>query len=106
MNADNASLCSSAFIRVHQRLIWFSPGSDILRSMEVNFAPELEQRLSRVAADNHRDADHYVQQLVESYLDHDVWFRQKVTASLGRLDRGEFLSQDEVAARLDDISRL
>ena len=45
--------------------------------MEVHFTPELEQRLSRVAAENHRDADHYVQQLVESYLDHDASFRQK-----------------------------
>lgn len=73
--------------------------------MEVHFTPELEQRLSRVAAENHRDADHYVQQLVESYLDHDAWFRQKATASVGRLDRGEFISHDEVGARLDDMFR-
>jgi len=71
--------------------------------MEVHFTPELEHRLSRVAAENNRDADHYVQQLVESYLEHDAWFRQKVTASLGRLDRGEFLAHDEVAACLDEM---
>jgi predicted transcriptional regulator len=73
--------------------------------MEVHFTPELEQKLTRVAAENDRDADHYVQQLVESYLDHDAWFRQKVTASVGRLDRGEFLAHDEVGARLDDMFR-
>jgi predicted transcriptional regulator len=68
--------------------------------MEVHFTPELQERLSRVAAENHRDADSYVQQLVESYLDHDAWFRQRVTASLGRLDRGEFLAHDEVGRSL------
>jgi predicted transcriptional regulator len=68
--------------------------------MEVHFKPELQEKVERVAAENRRDADEYVQQLVESYVDHDAWFRQKVTASLGKLDRGEFLSHDDVGARL------
>jgi predicted transcriptional regulator len=46
------------------------------------------------------DASQYVQRLVEHYLDHDVWFRQKVKASLDQLDRGEFLSHEEVGERL------
>jgi predicted transcriptional regulator len=54
------------------------------------FKPELQEKVERVAAENRSDADEYVQQLVENYLDHDAWFRQKVTASLGKLDRGEF----------------
>jgi predicted transcriptional regulator len=71
--------------------------------MEVHFTPELEAKLNRVAEDNRRDADEYVQQLVENYLDHDAWFRQKVTASLARLDRGEFLAHEEVGARLEKL---
>jgi predicted transcriptional regulator len=74
-----------------------------LRAMEVNFTPELQAKLERVAAQNSRAADHYVQQLVENYLDHDVWFRQKVTASLGRLDRGEFISHEEIGAGLEKM---
>jgi len=50
-----------------------------------------------VAAENRSGADEYVQQLVENYVDHDAWFRQKVTASLGNLDRGEFLTHEDVA---------
>ena len=46
--------------------------------MEVHFNPELQAKLDRVAAENSSEADQYVQQLVEHYLDHDVWFRQKV----------------------------
>ncbi len=45
------------------------------------------------------DADQYVQQLVEQYLDYDVWFRQKVKTSLDQLDREEFLSHEEAALR-------
>ena len=71
--------------------------------MEVHFTPELQAKLDRVAAENCRAADGYVQQLVENYLDHDVWFRQKVTASLGRLDRGEFLTHQEIGATLEKM---
>jgi hypothetical protein len=44
--------------------------------MEVHFTQELQPKLVRVAAENRSGADEYVQQLVESYLDHDAWFRQ------------------------------
>jgi predicted transcriptional regulator len=71
--------------------------------MEVHFTSELQAKLDRVAAENQRCADEYVQQLVENYLDHDAWFRQKVTASLGRLDRGEFLTHEEVGDRLQKM---
>lgn len=69
--------------------------------MEVHFTPELQAKLDRVAAENSSEADQYVQQLVEHYLDHDVWFRQKVKMSLDRLDRGEFLTHEEMGARIE-----
>jgi predicted transcriptional regulator len=71
--------------------------------MEVHFAPELQAKLDRVAAENRRGADEYVQQLVENYLDHDAWFRQKVSASLDKLDGGESVSHEDVGARLQQI---
>jgi predicted transcriptional regulator len=73
--------------------------------MEVHFTSELQEKLDRIAAENRRDVDNYVQQLVETYVDHDVWFREKVTASLERLDRGEFLTHQEVGVRLDKMFR-
>ncbi len=75
----------------------------IVEAMEVHFTPELQAKVESVAAENRRDADEYVQQLVESYLDHDAWFRQKVTASVDWLDRGEFLTHEEVGARLQKM---
>jgi predicted transcriptional regulator len=71
--------------------------------MEVHFNAELQARLESVAAENRRGADEYVQQLVESYLDHDAWFWRKVTSSLSKLDHGEFLTHEEVGARLDKM---
>ena len=68
--------------------------------MAVHFSPELQAKVDRVAAETSRGADEYVQQLVEHYVDHDAWFRQKVTASLEQLDRGEFLTHEEVGGRL------
>jgi predicted transcriptional regulator len=71
--------------------------------MEVHFTPELQAKVDRVAAENRSGSDDYVRQLVENYLDHDAWFRQKVTASLGRLDHGDFLSHEEVGIRLEQM---
>lgn len=69
----------------------------------MHFTPELQAKLDDVAAENHHGADDYVQQLVENYLDHDAWFRRKVTASLGRLDCGEFLTHEEVGANFEKL---
>ena len=55
--------------------------------MEVHFNPELEAKNS--------GADH---------LDHDVWFRQKVAEGLEQLDKSQFLSHEEVGARLKKMS--
>lgn len=71
--------------------------------MEVHFTPELQAKLDRVAAENCSGPDAYVQQLVENYLDYDAWFRSKVTASVDRLDRGEFLTHEEVGTRLEKM---
>jgi len=73
--------------------------------MEVNLSPELQAKLAHIAAENNSGAEEYVRQLVEHYLDHDAWFRQKVKAGLGQLDRGEFVTHEEIGARIDEMFR-
>ena len=73
--------------------------------MEVYFPPELQTKLNRVAAENSNDTGGYVQQLVEHYLDHDAWFRQKVKTGLGQLSQGEFVTHEEIGARIDQMFR-
>ena len=73
--------------------------------MEVHFKPEVQARIARVAAEHQSDPDTYVQQLVEKHLDHDEWFRRHVQEGLDELDRGEFLTHEEVGARLAELFR-
>jgi predicted transcriptional regulator len=68
--------------------------------MEVNFTPETQAKLIRAAAENKSGAAEYVQELVEQYVDHDTWFRRQVKEGLDQLDRGEFLTHEEMAARI------
>lgn len=69
--------------------------------MEIRFAPELEDKLNRIAAQSGRDADQVVKDLVESYVHHDEWFKQEVGKGLASLDRGEFIEHDEVVSRIE-----
>ena len=71
--------------------------------VEINLSPELLAKLAHVAAENNSDAEEYVRQLVEHYIDHDAWFRQKVKAGLAELDRGEFVTHEDVRTRIDKL---
>lgn len=73
--------------------------------MEVNLSPELQAKLAHIAAENNSGAEEYVRQLVEHYFDHDAWFRQKVKSGLGQLGRGEFVTHEEIGARIDEMFR-
>lgn len=73
--------------------------------MQIHLHPDLEAKLNRVAAENNRGAEEYVQQLVEHYVDHDAWFRQQVKKGLDQLDRGEFLTHKEMDARIEQMFR-
>jgi len=73
--------------------------------MEVHFGPELQAKLDKVAADTCSDADEYVRQLVERYVDHDIWFRGKVATGLEQLDGGEFLTHEQAGERVEKMFR-
>jgi predicted transcriptional regulator len=74
--------------------------------MELNLSPELQAKLAHIAAENNSDAEEYVRQLVEHYIDHDAWFRQKVRTGLGQLDKQEFFTHEEIGARIDQLFHL
>jgi predicted transcriptional regulator len=71
----------------------------------VHLSPELQAKVERAAAESKSGAEEYVKQLVEHYVEHDAWFRRQVTRSLEQLDRGEFLTREEVGARIDQMFR-
>jgi predicted transcriptional regulator len=73
--------------------------------MELNLSPELQAKLAHIAAENNSGTEEYVRQLVEHYLDHDAWSRQKVKTGLGQLDQEEFFTHEEIGARIDQMFR-
>jgi predicted transcriptional regulator len=71
--------------------------------MEVNLSPELQAKLAHIAAENNSGAEEHIRQLVEHYLDHDAWFRQKVKAGIGQLIDGEIVTHEEIGGRIDQL---
>jgi len=55
--------------------------------MEVHFRPELQAKLNQLAAENSSDADEYIQQLVERYIEQDMRFREPVRKGFASIDR-------------------
>jgi len=73
--------------------------------MEIHLNPELQARVDRAARENDTDPAEYVQQLIEHYVDHDVWFREQVKKGLDQLDCGEFLTHDQMGPRIELMFR-
>ncbi len=73
--------------------------------MDVHFSPEFENKLKRAAAESGRGPEQLVQEIVQAYLEHDLWFKAQVQKGLDQLDRGEFIEHDEVVARIEQMFR-
>jgi predicted transcriptional regulator len=73
--------------------------------MEISLAPELEERLARIAYEAGKAANQVVQELVADYLDHDEWFKREVQKGLASLDSGRFVSHEEVGRQIERILR-
>jgi predicted transcriptional regulator len=69
--------------------------------MEVRFAPEKEERLHRLAAQQGRGAEELVQEAVDRMLEYETWFIAEVEKGLAQVDRGEVLDHDEVVRRIE-----
>jgi predicted transcriptional regulator len=68
--------------------------------MEVHFTPEQEARLSEIANQAGTDAEHLVQAAALRLLERDADFRASVHKGIEQADRGEFVPDDEMEARI------
>jgi len=73
--------------------------------MEVNLNPDLQARLTRLAADRGSDAGTLVQEAVERLVDHDEWFLREVREGLAAADRGELIDHEDVGKLIDSRYR-
>jgi len=69
--------------------------------MEVDFAPDLQAKLSRLAAEQGRDTQALVREAVERFVSYDEWFVREVEKGLAAADRGEFIEHDQIGKLID-----
>ena len=69
--------------------------------MELHLNPNLQTKLSRMAAQQGRPAETLVEEAVERLVDYDEWFLQEVDEGLAAADRGEFVDHSEIRKVID-----
>jgi predicted transcriptional regulator len=69
--------------------------------MEVHFTPEQEARLSEIASQAGVDAEGLVKSAALRLLERDARFRAAVRKGIDQADRGQFVLEDEMEARIN-----
>jgi predicted transcriptional regulator len=73
--------------------------------MEVHFTPEQEAQLSKIATKEGVDPEELVKDAALRLLEDDTRFRAGVQKGIGQADRGEFVEEEEMDARLKRMFR-
>jgi predicted transcriptional regulator len=73
--------------------------------MEVHFPPELEAKLTHSAAQQGRNADELVQEILTRDFEEETRFIEAVSLGEEALLRGEYLTHDQVGQRLHRFLR-
>jgi predicted transcriptional regulator len=68
--------------------------------MEVHFSPDLAARLAQRAVQQGRNTDEVVQDVVAHYFEEEDRFIEAVKRGEAALERGEYLTHDQVGERL------
>jgi len=71
--------------------------------MEVHLSPDQASKLAQLASDRGRDADTLAQEAIGRYLEEEARFVQAVKLGESQLERGEYLSHEEVGARIERL---
>ena len=69
--------------------------------MEVHFTPDLQTKLSRMAAQRGRAAEALVEEAVERLVDYEGWFLEEVDKGLAAADRGELIEHSDIRKMID-----
>lgn len=69
--------------------------------MEVQFTTEQESQLARMAAQSGTDAKRLVADVVARYLSEEARFLAAVQKGLAAAERGEFIEEQEMDARVE-----
>ena len=69
--------------------------------MELQVPPELEAKLTGLAAETGRTVDQVALDLLASSVDHDEWFRAEVEKGRAAAREDKLLERDDVASHLN-----
>ena len=69
--------------------------------MEVQFTPDQQAKLSRLATVRGRAAEALVQEAVERLFGDDEWFSREVDKGLAAADKGEFVEHDAIRRMIE-----
>ena len=72
-----------------------------LERMNVQFTPEQEAQLAQIASKEGTDAEHLVRDVLVRYLDDEARFLAAVEKGLAAAERGEFVEEEEMDARVE-----
>jgi predicted transcriptional regulator len=79
--------------------------SRTLEIMEVHFTPEQETQLARIANAAGTDAERLVKDAALRLLQQDAHLRTAVREGIAQADRGEFIEEEEMDARFEELLR-
>jgi predicted transcriptional regulator len=79
--------------------------SRTLKGMEVHFTPEQEMQLSQIASYAGTDPERLVKEAALRLLQEEARFRAAVREGIAQADRGEFIDEEEMDARLEQMLR-
>jgi predicted transcriptional regulator len=69
--------------------------------MEVHFNPDLQTKLSRMAAQRGLDTEALVEEAVERLVDYEQWFLAEVDKGIAAADRGELIDHGNIRKMID-----
>ena len=73
--------------------------------MEVHLNPEQASKLAQLASDRGRDADSLAQEAITCYLEEEARFLEAVKLGESQLERGEYLTHEEVGTRIERLRK-
>ena len=79
--------------------------SRTLNAMEVHFTAEQEARLVQIPTKEGTDAERLVKDAALRLLEEDARFRSAVREGIAQANRGEFIEEEEIDARLEQMLR-
>lgn len=66
--------------------------------MQVDFDPDLERKLARIASERGGTIEMLVAEAVERFVDYDDWFKREVEKGISAADRGELVEHGRAQA--------